>query len=416
MNAFSWIFLTTLLLGTGLKVWLSTRHARHIAANRGAVPAEFAQTISLEAHQKAADYSGAKTRLNRTELIVDSLMLLAFTFGGGLQWLDGIAHTIAGDGLWHGVALAGGVAIVGGLISLPFSLYRTFGIEAKFGFNQMTTKLFVLDFVKQTLLGAIVGVPLILAALWMMQKLGNYWWFYAWLGWMAFNIILLAIFPTWIAPLFNKFSPLDNAELKTRIEQLLHKCGFKAQGLFVMDGSKRSSHGNAYFTGFGKTKRIVFFDTLLSRLSTEEIEAVLAHELGHFKRRHVIKRIALSFAASLIMLAALGYLMHQPWFYAGLNAGMPSLGMALVLFFMAMPVFMFVVQPLSSFYSRKHEFEADEYAAKQTNAGDLVTALVKLYKDNASTLTPDPLHSMIYDSHPPASIRIAHLRQAAAGG
>jgi STE24 endopeptidase len=415
MNVFSWIFLATLLLSTGLKVWLSSRHARHIAANRGAVPTEFADTVSLEAHQKAADYSGAKTRLNRLELIIDSLLLLAFTFGGGLQWLDGIAHSLAGDGLWHGVALVAGVAIVGGLISMPFSLYRTFGVEAKFGFNQMTLKLFVLDWLKQSLLGALVGVPLVLAALWMMQRLGNYWWLYAWLGWMAFNIILLAIFPTWIAPLFNKFSPLDNAELKTRIEQLLHKCGFKAQGLFVMDGSKRSSHGNAYFTGFGKTKRIVFFDTLLTRLSTEEIEAVLAHELGHFKRRHVTKRIALSFAVSLVMLAALGYLMKQDWFYAGLNAGVPSLGMALVLFFMAMPVFMFVLQPLSSFYSRKHEFEADEYAAKQTNASDLVTALVKLYKDNASTLTPDPLHSMIYDSHPPASIRIAHLRQVAPG-
>jgi STE24 endopeptidase len=237
--------------------------------------------------------------------------------------------------------------------------------------------------------------------------------FYAWLGWMAFNVILLAVFPTWIAPLFNKFSPLDNQDLKTRIELLLGKCGFKAQGLFVMDGSKRSSHGNAYFTGFGKTKRIVFFDTLLTRLSTEEIEAVLAHELGHFKRRHVIKRIALSFAVSLVMLGVLGWLMNQSWFYAGLNAGQQSTGMALILFFMVMPVFMFILQPLSSFYSRKHEFEADQYAAQQTNASDLITALVKLYKDNASTLTPDPLHSMIYDSHPPAAIRVANLRTMA---
>jgi STE24 endopeptidase len=293
---------------------------------------------------------------------------------------------------------------------MPLSLYRTFGIEARFGFNQMTAKLFIIDLLKQTLLGAAIGIPLILTAMWMMNSLGAYWWFYAWLGWMAFNVILLAIFPTWIAPLFNKFSPLDNQDLKKRIELLLGKCGFRAQGLFVMDGSKRSSHGNAYFTGFGKTKRIVFFDTLLTRLTTEEIEAVLAHELGHFKRRHVIKRIALSFAVSLIMLGVLGFLMNQPWFYAGLNAGQQSTGMALVLFFMVMPVFMFILQPLSSFYSRKHEFEADQYAAQQTNASDLITALVKLYKDNASTLTPDPLHSMIYDSHPPAAIRVANLR------
>ncbi len=413
MNAFSWIFLAALVFSTVARSWLSWRQLRHIASHREAVPAEFSETISLDAHQKAADYSGAKTRLNMMDVLIDALLLLAFTLGGGLHWLDGVARGLVGDGLWHGVMLVAGITLIGGMVSLPFTLYRTFGIEAKFGFNQMTLKLFVLDLLKQSLLGAAVGIPLILAAMWMMQSLGDYWWFYAWLGWMAFNVVLLAIFPTWIAPLFNKFSPLENATLKTRIEQLLAKCGFKAQGLFVMDGSKRSSHGNAYFTGFGKTKRIVFFDTLLERLSTEEIEAVLAHELGHFKRRHVIKRIALSFALSLVMLGVLGYLMKQDWFYAGLHAGQASTGMALVLFFLIMPVFMFILQPLSSFYSRKHEFEADQYAAQQTNAHDLVTALVKLYKDNASTLTPDPLHSMIYDSHPPASIRIANLRRFA---
>ncbi len=410
MNTFSWIFLAALLLTTATKAWLSWRHVRHISAHRNTVPSEFSHTITLDAHQKAADYSSAKTQLNQLDLGIDALLLLLFTLGGGLRWLDGLARQWVGDSLWHGVVLIAGITIISGIINLPLSLYRTFVIEARFGFNQMTLKLFLLDFFKQSLLGIAVGVPLILAALWMMNSLGSYWWFYAWLGWMAFNVILLAIFPTWIAPLFNKFSPLENNELKQRIEQLLAKCGFKAQGLFVMDGSKRSSHGNAYFTGFGKTKRIVFFDTLLGRLSTEEIEAVLAHELGHFKRRHVVKRIALSFAVSLIMLGVLGYLMNQPWFYSGLNAGQQSTGMALVLFFMVMPPFMFILQPLSSFYSRKHEFEADQYAAQQTNANDLVTALVKLYKDNASTLTPDPLHSMMYDSHPPAAIRVAHLR------
>jgi STE24 endopeptidase len=413
MNSFSWIFLAALLLTTAAKLWLAARHHHHIGANRDAVPGEFTQAITLDAHQKAADYSRAKTKLNMLDMGIDALLLLLFTLGGGLRWLDGMARHLAGDTLWHGVLLAFGVTIVSGIINLPLSLYRTFGIEARFGFNQMTAKLFVVDLLKQTVLGAAIGIPLILAAMWMMNSLGAYWWFYAWLGWMAFNVILLAIFPTWIAPMFNKFSPLDNQDLKTRIELLLGKCGFKAQGLFVMDGSKRSSHGNAYFTGFGKTKRIVFFDTLLTRLSTEEIEAVLAHELGHFKRRHVIKRIALSFAVSLVMLGVLGFLMNQSWFYAGLNAGQQSTGMALVLFFMVMPVFMFILQPLSSFYSRKHEFEADQYAAQQTNASDLITALVKLYKDNASTLTPDPLHSMIYDSHPPAAIRVANLRKMA---
>jgi STE24 endopeptidase len=413
MNTFSWVFLAALLLTTAAKTWLSLRHYRHIGANRNSVPGEFTHSITLDAHQKAADYSRAKTKLGLLDLGIDALLLLLFTLGGGLRWLDGIAREISGNTLWHGVLLVFGVTIISGIINLPLSLYRTFGIEARFGFNQMTMKLFIVDLLKQSLLGALIGVPLILAAQWMMNSLGSYWWLYAWLVWMAFNVILLAIFPTWIAPLFNKFSPLENQDLKTRIELLLGKCGFKAQGLFVMDGSKRSSHGNAYFTGFGKTKRIVFFDTLLTRLSTEEIEAVLAHELGHFKRRHVIKRIALSFAMSLIMLGVLGFLMNQNWFYAGLNAGQQSTGMALVLFFMVMPVFMFILQPLSSFYSRKHEFEADQYAAQQTNAEDLVTALVKLYKDNASTLTPDPLHSMIYDSHPPAAIRVAHLRKMA---
>jgi STE24 endopeptidase len=299
------------------------------------------------------------------------------------------------------------------LAELPLSYYRTFVIEEQYGFNKMTLAMFFADLVKQAALGLLLGAPLLFCVLWLMEKMGESWWLYAWFAWIAFNLFVLAIFPTWIAPLFNKFTPLEDATLKTRIEQLMSKCGFKASGLFVMDGSRRSNHGNAYFTGFGKTKRIVFFDTLLARLNPSEIEAVLAHELGHFKHRHVIKRIVVSFAMSLAFLWLLGYLMQQSWFYQGLGvnvAAVPSTAMALLLFFLVMPVFTFLLHPISSLYSRKHEFEADAYAAQNSSADDLVRALVKLYQDNAATLTPDPLHSAFYDSHPPASIRVAHLQ------
>jgi STE24 endopeptidase len=300
------------------------------------------------------------------------------------------------------------------VIEIPFSYYRTFVIEQQFGFNKMTPAMFFADLIKQYTLGFVLGAPLLFVMLWLMEKMGESWWFYAWLAWVAFNLFLLAIYPTWIAPLFNKFSPLQDASLKERIEQLLYKCGFESSGLFVMDGSRRSSHGNAYFTGFGKTKRIVFFDTLLSRLAPSEIEAILAHELGHFKRHHVIKRIVWSFIVSLAFLWLLGYLMQQNWFYQGLGVTVPSVpsnAMALLLFFLVMPVFTFLLQPLSSLYSRKHEFEADEYAAQNASAADLIQALVKLYQDNAATLTPDPVHSTFYDSHPPAAIRVAHLKK-----
>ena len=409
MSTFTLFFLLMLASSTAIKLWLSYRHGTYVTAHRDRIPARFAQTIPLEAHQKAADYTRAKVELNGIGIVIDVLILLAFTLGGGVNWLDEFWRNRIGDGLASGVALIASVLLISALIDLPFSLYRTFNLEARFGFNKMTLKLFFKDLIMQSLLAAAIGLPIVLAALWMMARLGEQWWIYAWLAWSAFNLFLLAIFPTWIAPLFNKFTPLDNADLKSRIERLLQKCGFKSSGLFVMDGSTRSSHGNAYFTGFGKNKRVVFFDTLINSLSGNEIEAVLAHELGHFKRRHVIKRIVLTFVGSFVFLWLLAQLMKAPWFFEGLGVGRPGTASALILFFLAMPVFTFLFQPVMSYYSRKQEFEADEYAAQQSNAKDLVSALVKLFKDNASTLTPDPLHSAFYDSHPPAAARIERL-------
>ena len=413
MNAFGLLFLAAVACTTAVKLWLGLRHLAHVGAKRATVPAEFAGQISLEAHQRAADYTRAKTTLGLFALALEVAVLLAFTFGGGLQWLRDAAASLFPAGIPRGLALLVLVGLVTTLIELPVSLYSTFRVEARFGFNKMTPALFWKDFFKGLALAAALGLPLAAVVLWLMEKSGSYWWFYAWLVWMGFNILLLAIYPTWIAPLFNKFTPMDNAALKERIEKLLNRCGFKVKGLMVMDGSLRSSHGNAYFTGFGKSKRIVFFDTLIERLSPSEVEAVLAHELGHFKRRHVIKRIAWTFAASFFFLWLLGYLMQQPWFYQGLNVSTPSPAMALILFFLVVPNFTFLLQPVLSMYSRKHEFEADQYAAQNASAGDLISALVKLYKDNASTLTPDPLHSMFYDSHPPALARIGRLQASA---
>jgi STE24 endopeptidase len=412
MHIFAALFLTLLLLTALTRVWLALRHARHVARHRDAVPAQFAGEITLEAHQKAADYTAAKTRFALTGLAVEVLLALALTFGGGLQALHEMTAGIFASGMLRGLALIGCVALLMMLIELPLAYYRTFVTEERFGFNKVTPKLFWIDQLKGALLGVALGAPLVATVLWLMDRMGEWWWLYAWFTWMGFNILMLAIYPTWIAPLFNKFSPLTDDAMKTRVERLLDRCGFKVKGLLVMDGSRRSSHGNAYFTGFGKTKRIVFFDTLLSRLEPQEVEAVLAHELGHFKLRHVIKRIVWLFTASLAFLGTLGYLLDKPWFYQELGVQSPSTAMALILFSIVVPVFTFVFQPLGTMYSRKHEFEADAFAARYTPASDLVSALVKLYKDNASTLTPDPLHSAFYDSHPPAMTRIARLQQA----
>ena len=412
MHIFTAVFLVALLLTTAARLWLGFRHINYIHAHRENVPQEFAAQINLPAHQKAADYSTAKTRLHMVHAVIDALLLLALTFGGGLQLLSDWWSAWLGDGLAFGIALIASVAVIVSIIEIPIDCYRIFAIEARFGFNQMTPALFIIDLLKQTLLATVFGIPLLLSVLWLMAKMGENWWFYVWLAWVAFNVLVLAIYPTYIAPLFNKFSPMENPDLKSRVEKLLGRCGFKSQGLFVMDGSKRSNHGNAYFTGFGTAKRIVFFDTLLSRLEPAEIEAVLAHELGHYKLYHVIKRMLWTFAVSLAFLWLLGLLINKPWFYQGLNVTTPSTAMALLLFFMITPIFTFLLQPLLSAYSRMHEYEADKFAVQYASAPDLVRALVKLYKDNASTLTPDPLHSAFYDSHPPATVRIARLQAA----
>jgi STE24 endopeptidase len=411
MTAFTTLFIILVAFTLTMQQWLGRRQIAHIKAHRETVPAAFTQNINLEAHQKAADYSIAKTRIGLLESAFQALLLLLLTIGGVLQWLDSF---IPGGALWHGVLVIFAAFAVSSLLDLPFDYYKTFTIDQRFGFNNMSPAVFFQDLVKHALVGIAMGLPLVLAALWLMQGAGTYWWLWLWCVWAVFNLLVLAIYPTFIAPLFNKFSPLTDDSLKIRIEALLAKCGFKSQGLFVMDGSRRSSHGNAYFTGFGANKRVVFFDTLLERLDTDEIEAVLAHELGHFKRRHVIKRIIMMFAISFAGLALLGWLKQAEWFYSGLGISIPSDHMALLLFLLVSPVLTFLLRPLFAAYARSNEFEADEYAAQHSSARHLVDALVKLYRDNASTLTPDPLHSAFYDSHPPASIRVAHLEKLAA--
>jgi len=411
---FSILFAAALLLTTLARLWLARRHLAHIAAHRGAVPQAFREKIDLAAHQKAADYTSAKTRFSMLGVLFDAALLFAFTLGGGIQWVsDTCLHTFSTP-IAQGMAVIVSVMLFSSLLEMPFGLYRTFVIEARYGFNKMTLALYIIDALKGMLLGAVLGLPLLYGVLWLMERMGGEWWLYVWGVWVAFNLLLLFIYPTFIAPLFNKFQPLQDEALKARIEALLGKCGFTASGLFVMDGSKRSTHGNAYFTGFGKTKRIVFFDTLLERLMPEEIEAVLAHELGHFKHRHVAKRIAFTFALSLGFLWLLAQLMQAGWFYQGLGvtttATTLDTALALLLFFLVLPVFSFLLSPMMSAYSRKHEFEADAYAARHTDSRDLASALVKMYQDNAATLTPDPLYSTFYDSHPPAPVRIARLQ------
>jgi len=417
-SAFSVLFVVFLLLTLGLRYWLARRHIRHVLRHRDRVPAEFADRIPLPAHQKAADYTVAKTRFGLWAALWNTLVLTGFTLLGGLQALSTALLHATGPGMVHQIGLIVAFAVVSGALDLPFSYYRQFVLEERFGFNKMTVGLWIADAVKGAAVGALIGLPLLWVVLTLMDKSGSLWWLYTWLVWSGFQLLMMVLYPTVIAPLFNKFTPLTDASLKDRIEGLMARVGFAAKGLFVMDGSRRSAHGNAYFSGFGANKRIVFFDTLLARLQPAEIEAVLAHELGHFKLKHIVKRIAVLFALSLALLALLGWLKTQAWFYTGLGVlpllGQSNDGMALLLFSLALPVFTFPFSPLTSITSRKHEFEADAFAASHSDARDLVSALVKMYEDNASTLTPDPLHSAFYDSHPPASVRIHHLRSAGA--
>ncbi|MEX3811830.1 M48 family metallopeptidase [Paraburkholderia sp. BR13439] len=414
---FTALFIVAVVAMVGTKLWLASRQIRFVVAHREQVPSQFVNTIALTAHQRAADYTVERTRLAMVEIVVGAAVLIWLTLLGGVQMLDLAISDWLGRGYAGQIALVAAVIAITSAIDLPFDYYRQFVVEQRFGFNRMSKSLFFFDRLKGALLGIAFGLPLLFVVLWLMNRAGNLWWLWAWVVWVAFQMFGLLIFPTFIAPLFNKFEPLKDEALVTRIEALMKRCGFAAKGLFVMDGSRRSAHGNAYFTGFGASKRIVFFDTLLARLSGREIEAVLAHELGHFKRRHVMKRMLVTFAISLAMLALLGWLTQCVWFYEGLGVR-PSLiggnsGLALVLFFLALPVFMFFVTPLGSLSSRKHEFEADAFAASQTDAHDLINALVKLYEDNASTLTPDPLYTAFYYSHPPASQRIDRLLQHA---
>ncbi|KOF53100.1 peptidase M48 [Achromobacter sp. DMS1] len=415
---FTLLFVAFLLADIAVRFWLATRQIRHVALNRGEVPAEFSHRIGLASHQRAADYTVARAKLGLLERTYDAIVLVCLTLLGGLQAIDlAVAGVVSNDFLRQLLLLAT-VALLLGLLGLPFTLWRQFRLEARFGFNRMTPGLFASDAVKGLLVAAVLGLPLAAAVLWLMGSAGPYWWIWAWALWTVFNLSLLIVYPMFIAPLFNKFTPLQDPELAGRIQRLAQRCGFALNGLFVMDGSRRSAHGNAYFTGFGRSRRIVFFDTLLARLNADEIEAVLAHELGHFAKRHIIRRVLISFAAALAFFALLGWISQQPWFYVGLGV-LPQLGgrndaMALLLFFLAIPVFTFMFTPLASWYSRRDEFEADRYAAQQSSPERLVSALVKLYDDNAATLTPDPVHSAFYDSHPPAAVRIRHLMAGAA--
>ncbi|MFM7483624.1 MAG: M48 family metallopeptidase [Burkholderiaceae bacterium] len=414
--SFSLLFAAFLVATLGTKLWLASRHIQHIVRHRDRVPEQFAAKIPLAAHQKAADYTVAKTRLKIVLLVVNAVVLIGFTLLGGLQWLSEMLAPAFGVGIVYQLALVAAVSIVSSVIDLPLDYYKQFTLEERFGFNKMTPGLFFSDLIKHSLVGAAIGLPLLWVTLTLMERAGDLWWLYAWLLWCGFQLFMIAFYQSLIAPLFNKFTPLEDESLRARIEGLMQRVGFASKGLFVMDGSRRSAHGNAYFSGFGAAKRIVFFDTLLSRLAPNEIEAVLAHELGHFKLNHVIKRLAVMFIMSLGFLALLGWLKGQVWFYTGLGVT-PLLNgsndaMALILFMLVLPSFTFLFSPLMSITSRKNEFEADAFAAQHSNSRDLISALVKLYEDNASTLTPDPLHSAFYDSHPPASVRVQRLLSA----
>lgn len=411
-------FAAALSAGLAVKFWLASRQIRHVATHRAAVPEAFAGTVTLAAHQRAADYTIAKGRVGLIEMAFGAAVLLGWTLLGGLDALNRFLLELMGPGMAQQIALLAAFALIGGLLDLPFSLYQTFVVEERFGFNKMTWKLWLADAVKGLAIGAVIGLPIVWLILWLMGAAGAWWWLWTWGVWMGFNLLLLVVYPTFIAPVFNKFRPLEDETLKARVTELMRRCGFAAKGLFVMDGSRRSAHANAYFTGFGAAKRVVFYDTLLAKLSPGEVDAVLAHELGHFKHRHIVKRIALLFAMSFAGFALLGWLASRAWFYTGLgvqpNLQGPNDALALLLFLLAVPAFSFFISPLMAQFSRKHEFEADAFAVRQTNGTDLGTALLKLYEDNASTLTPDPLFVKFYYSHPPASERIPRLRGEAA--
>ena len=410
---FLFLFLAMLLISTLMRLYLSQRQINYVAKHRAKVPDSFAGNISLEDHQKAADYTAAKVKFGRLPLFYEVALLLIWTVGGGLQWLDQTILTLDFSPILTGISVILIFTLISAILDLPFSIYSTFVIEEKFGFNRTTIKTFISDMIKGSLLGLVIGIPLLYVILWLMEQTGDQWWIYTWLVISGFSLFMMWIYPTWIAPIFNKFEPLEEGETLNRITSLLQRCGFNSNGIFVIDGSKRSSHGNAYFSGFGRNKRIVFFDTLLKMLSDDELEAVLAHELGHFKKKHIIKGIAISFGTTLLALAILAWLMKAEWFYTSLGiidqASINKPYIALLLFTLVLPVFTFVFQPLFSIFSRKNEFEADAFAAEQTDAKYLIHALVGLYRENANTLTPDPVYSAFYDSHPPAPVRIAHL-------
>ena len=417
--AFTFVFAAALVVGLLTRFYLASRQVRHVMRHRDQVPAAFAGTIALTSHQKAADYTVTKARFGMFEIAFGAAVLLGWTLLGGL---DSLNRAISASGLGdYGVlapqiALIAAFALIGGLLELPWTLYSTFKIEERFGFNQTSLKLWFTDLLKSTLLGVVIGLPLVAMMLWLMGSTGRFWWLWAWGAWMVFNLLVLTLYPTLIAPLFNKFKPLDDEALKARVTALMQRCGFAAKGLFVMDGSRRSAHANAYFTGFGAAKRVVFYDTLLKQLNPDEVDAVLAHELGHFKHKHIIKRVLSLFGLSLIGFALLGWLSSQSWFYTGLGV-MPNVGggneaIALLLFLLVVPLFSFFVSPVMARFSRKHEFEADAYAVSQTGAQDLRSALLKLYQDNASTLTPDPVFAKFYYSHPPASERLGRMTLA----
>jgi STE24 endopeptidase len=413
MHSFTLLFLLFLIVSVAMRLWLSQRQFNHIQVHRDRVPEEFADKIKIDDHQKAADYSCTKLRIGRYSLAWETAWLLFWTLGGGLNALDLWWSNQQLSPLINGIAVIASLMIIVAILDLPFSLYHTFVVEQRFGFNQTDWKTWLLDLLKTTLLMAILGLPLIAVILWLMNQAGQYWWLYAWLVWTGFSLLMLWAWPAFIAPLFNKFSALEDVSLKSRIDNLLERCGFQSEGVYVVDGSRRSAHGNAYFTGFGKNKRIVFYDTLLETLSEDEVEAVLAHELGHFKRHHIKKSLVISLLTTLLGFALLAWLMESSWFYTALGVELASTHTALLLFVLTMPVFVYFISPLFSALSRKHEFEADEFAKSNSDYRALISALVNMYRDNASTLTPDPLHSMFYDSHPPASIRISHLKSVA---